>query len=59
MLITKDSGGEFTWPKMEAADQLGIPVVVVARPTRSADVPTVSDIDDAVAWVRALSTMSR
>ncbi|TRW87983.1 cobalt-precorrin-6A reductase [Mycolicibacterium sp. 018/SC-01/001] len=59
VLITKDSGGEFTWPKMAAAEQLGIPVVVVARPGRPADVPTVSDIDDAVAWVRALSTMSR
>lgn len=59
VLITKDSGGEFTWPKMEAADQLGIPVVIVARPGRAADVPTASDIDDAVAWVRALSTMSR
>lgn len=53
VLVTKDSGGEYTWPKMDAAEQSGIPVVIVRRPTVGADVPTVSEVDDALAWVWA------
>jgi len=58
VLITKDSGGEHTWPKMVAAEQLGMPIVIVRRPVRSTDVPTVHDADEARDWVRALTTMS-
>jgi precorrin-6A/cobalt-precorrin-6A reductase len=51
VLVTKDSGGTWTRPKLDAADALGIPVVVIRRPGSPAGVPVVTTPSDAAAWV--------
>lgn len=53
-LVTKNSGGDMTRDKVAAADDLGIPVVMVQRPGLPDDVRAVSTVADAAAWVRAL-----
>ena len=55
VLVTKDSGGEATAPKLRAARRHGIPVVVVDRPSRPASVPVVADVDAALAWLERQS----
>jgi len=52
-LVTKNSGGDMTRAKLEAADELGVVVVMVDRPALPAGVPTVSTVEDAANWVRA------
>jgi precorrin-6A/cobalt-precorrin-6A reductase len=51
VLVTKDSGGRLTRPKLDAADRLGIAVVVVRRPEPPRGVPTVTSVDAALAWL--------
>ena len=51
-LVTKNSGGAMTRPKLDAAAALSIPVVMVERPALPPGVRTVTTVDDAVAWVR-------
>ena len=51
VLLTKDSGGAYTEAKLTAARQVGVHVVVVARPPRAEGVLEVSDAAAAVEWV--------
>jgi precorrin-6A/cobalt-precorrin-6A reductase len=54
LLVTKDSGGELTVAKLDAARALGLPVVLVERPGRPDGLPVVGTVDEAVDWVAQL-----
>jgi precorrin-6A/cobalt-precorrin-6A reductase len=51
VLVTKDSGGPATAAKLDAARQLGIPVVVIRRPPLPAGADVVESSDEALAWI--------
>jgi precorrin-6A/cobalt-precorrin-6A reductase len=52
-LVTKNSGGAMTRPKLDAAAELGVAVVMVDRPPLPPNVATVDTVDDAADWVRS------
>lgn len=52
VLVTKNSGGTMTRPKLDAARDLGVPVVMIDRPALPAGVTAVPTVDAAEAWVR-------
>jgi precorrin-6A/cobalt-precorrin-6A reductase len=51
-LVTKNSGGRATYPKIEAARMLGVSVVIVQRP-KAPDAKTLHDADVVMAWIAA------
>jgi precorrin-6A/cobalt-precorrin-6A reductase len=53
VLVTKDSGGDLTRAKLDAAESLGVGVVVVRRPASPEAVEEVSDVAGALRWLRA------
>ncbi|MCV7067043.1 cobalt-precorrin-6A reductase [Mycolicibacterium farcinogenes] len=52
-LVTKNSGGAMTEPKLRAAEAAGVTVVMVDRPPLPPGVRTVATVEEAVAWIRA------
>jgi precorrin-6A/cobalt-precorrin-6A reductase len=50
VLLTKDSGGSSTVAKIDAAGDLGIPVVIIARPGQQAGA-SVGTVTEALAWL--------
>ncbi|MFF1396245.1 cobalt-precorrin-6A reductase [Streptomyces sp. NPDC058287] len=55
VLVTKDSGGEATAPKLVAAREARIPVLVVRRPEVPAGVAVVGSVAEAVEWAGSIS----
>ncbi|MFF0263998.1 cobalt-precorrin-6A reductase [Kribbella sp. NPDC004536] len=52
VLVTKNSGGPATAPKLRAAAHLHIPVVIIRRPPLPAGVNIVNSPAEALAWLR-------
>ncbi|MGW0777079.1 cobalt-precorrin-6A reductase [Streptomyces sp. NPDC002835] len=55
VLVTKDSGGAATAPKLTAAREAGVPVVIVRRPPVPDGVPVAAGPEEAAAWLAAYS----
>jgi precorrin-6A/cobalt-precorrin-6A reductase len=51
-LVTKNSGGLATYPKIEAARALGIEVVIVRRPP-APEADTLHELDAVMTWIAA------
>ncbi|MFD8143155.1 cobalt-precorrin-6A reductase [Streptomyces sp. NPDC059708] len=51
VLVTKDSGGDATAPKLAAAREAGIPVLVVRRPPVPPGVARAESVDAALRWL--------
>lgn len=49
VLITKDSGGDYTSAKLDAAATLDVPIVVLSRPPRPEGLDEVSSVDECLA----------
>lgn len=54
LIVAKNSGGDATYPKIEAARRMGLPVIMIERPPIAIDPrsPTVASIDEVVRWLR-------
>ncbi|WP_223777357.1 cobalt-precorrin-6A reductase [Streptomyces sp. 135] len=52
VVVTKDSGGAATAPKLAAAREAGVPVVVVERPPVPEGVPVTTTPEEAATWLQ-------
>ena len=51
-IVAKNSGGDATSAKLDAARALGIPVVMITRPETDPATPVCGDVVSAAAWIR-------
>ncbi|MEV8532681.1 cobalt-precorrin-6A reductase [Streptomyces sp. NPDC051211] len=51
VLVTKDSGGSATAPKLAAAREAGLPVLIVDRPAVPGGVPLAESVGAALTWL--------
>jgi len=54
VMVSKNSGGDATYAKIEAARALGLPVIMIARPNKPAG-QVLTDIEQAVVWLHDLA----
>ena len=54
VMVSKNSGGDATYAKIEAARMLGLPVIVIARPDKPAGY-VLTDVEQAAAWLHSLA----
>jgi precorrin-6A/cobalt-precorrin-6A reductase len=52
VVVTRDSGGEMTSAKLDAARERDLPVVVLRRPPRP-DAQGAATVEEALRWVRS------
>ena len=54
LIVAKNSGGEATYAKIEAARRMGLPIVMIERPAIALDPrsPAVANVEDVIAWIR-------
>lgn len=55
VLVSKNSGGAATYPKIEAARRLGVPVIMIARPAKPAGEP-LAGAGAAYEWLEGLAS---
>lgn len=53
LIVAKNSGGDATYAKIEAARRMGLPVIMIERPPIALDPqsPAAATVEDVVAWV--------
>ena len=57
VIVAKNSGGSATYGKIAAARELALPVIMLRRPTLP-EVPAVSTVEEACAWLAHTLTLS-
>ncbi len=53
-LICRNLGGRASRPKLDAAQEMGLDVILIERPRAPEGIPTVADIQSALKWALAL-----